>query len=350
MEVPSIFLNRILLEAAKKKASSLHLSIGSIPVLRINGKLSQMNKESILTLDILEKIINSIIDGKQLEKLKKNKKIVIVNNFASGFRFRVNIFYQKGLPSLSFNYISDVIRDLKDFRIYNQINKLINLNSGLLIITGPNDSGKTATAAALVEEINQEKKKYIVTLEDPIEYIFVNKKSVIEQMQIGRDVLSYVDGLKHCLDEDVDLVYIGEIKEELSSAMNYILELAAGNCFVVLEMNDSNSINAVGNILRAIYNENSEEAARYRLADTLTGIISQTLITGRGNELFLASEVLIVNPAVKSLIREGKIYQLESIIQTSKAEGMVNMKKSIEELIQEEKINSEDIKKYRNIY
>ncbi len=350
MEVPSIFLNRILLEAAKKKASSLHLSIGSIPVLRINGKLVQMDKESILTLDILEKIINSVIDSEQLAKLKKNKKIVVVDNFAGSFRFRVNIFYQKGLPSLSFNYIPDVIRNPKDFRIYNQISKLINLNSGLLVIAGPNDSGKTATTAALVEEINQGKKKYIITLEDPIEYIFVNKKSVIEQMQIGRDTLSYVSGLKHCLDEDVDLVYIGEIKDELSSAMNYILELATGNCFVILEINASNSINVVESILRAIYKKDYEEAARYRLADTLTGIISQTLLIGRGNELFLASEVLIVNPAVKSLIREGKIYQLESIIQTSKAEGMVSMKKSIEELVQEGKVNGEDIKKYRNIY
>lgn len=350
MEVPSIFLNRILLEAAKRKASSLHLSIGSIPILRINGKLVQMDKESILTLDRLEKIINSIINSEQLAKLKKNKKIVVVNNFVGDFRFRVNIFYQKGLPSLSFNYIPNIIRSLKNFRIYNQIDKLINLNSGLLVITGPNDSGKTTTSVALIEEINKEKKKYIITLEDPIEHIFVNKKSIIEQIQIRKDVLSYADGLKHCLDEDVDLVYIGEIKGELSSAMNYILELAAGNCFVVLEMNTDNCINAIENILRAIYKESSQESARYRLADTLVGIISQILFAGRGDELFLASEVLIVNSAVKSLIREGKIYQLESIIQTSRAEGMISMKKSIEELIKEEKISREDIKKYRNVY
>jgi len=347
MEVPSIFLNRILAEAVKKGASSLHFSVGSQPVTRIDNELISMEKESILTSEWLDKIIESFISEEEAKKFREEKEVVVVKTFAGDFRFRVNIFYQKNLPALSFNYVPTVIRSLEDLKLPIAFREKISLNSGLLIVAGPNDSGKTSTAAAFIEDVNKKEKRYIITLEDPIEYLFVNKKSIIEQRQIGRDVKSYVAGLKHCLDEDVDLVFIDEIKREFATALPLILQLAAGNSLVVLEMNAANSIRVIEKILDAAKTAISPEAARFSLADILVGIIVQKLIPRLGGGLALASEILIINPAVKSLIREGKIYQLESTIQTSREEGMISLEKAVEELVRKGEVSAEEARKIK---
>ncbi|MFH1522742.1 MAG: ATPase, T2SS/T4P/T4SS family [Patescibacteria group bacterium] len=345
MEVPSIFLNRILSDIAKRGASCLHLSVGSSPIARINGRLVHIEDTNIITVETLKKIIDSFTSKEELEILEKEREIVIVKKFGGNFRFRINIFYQKDLPSLSFNYIHDFIRNLDNLKIPELIKKTINLNSGLLVVAGPNDSGKTSTVAAFIEELNKNEEKYIITIESPIEYVFINNRSVIEQRQVGRDVLSYVDGLEHCLEEDVDLVYVDTIKKEFEQAMPYIFELASGNSFVILEVDAASSVRVIEKILNAAKVKISEEAARFNLADILVGIIVQNLIPSRGGGMSLALETLAVNSAVKSLIREGKIYQLESIIQTSREEGMISMKKSIQDLVKEGKIPQEEVGK-----
>jgi len=347
MEVPSIFLNRILAEVAKKGASSLHLSVGSPPVVRVDDKLSPLENEGIITVEILNKIIDSFLEEDEAKRLKEDKEIVVVKVFGGNFRFRVNIFYQKDLPSLSFNYIVTAVRGLADLPFPKQLKEKINLNSGLLVVAGPNDSGKTATAAAFLEEVNKNEKKYIITLENPIEYLFVNKKSIIEQRQIGRDVKSYVVGLKHCLEEDVDLVYIDEIKKEFDEAIPYILQLAAGNSLVILEMNAANSMRVIEKIFDSAKTKISPEAARFSLADVLVGVITQKLIPRLGGGLVMAYEILLVNSAIKSLIREGRIYQAESIMQTSREEGMISMEKSIDELVKSGVIQASEAKKIK---
>ncbi len=287
------------------------------------------------------------LEKEEAEILEKEREITVVKNFAGDFRFRINIFYQKELPVLSFNYISSTIKRLEDLGLAKIFDKRISAHSGLIIIAGPNDSGKTTTAAAFIEDINNKEKKYIITLENQIEYLFVNKKSIIEQRQIGRDVDSLGKGLNYCLAEDVDLVHISEIKKDFDSVLPLVLELAAGNSVVLLEINAANSIRAIEKILNSLGQSISSEAARFSLADALLGIIAQRLIPSLGGGLALAKEILIVNSAVKSLIREGKIYQLESIIQTSREEGMISLERSVTELVEAGKINPEEAKKLR---
>lgn len=349
MEVPSIFFNRILIETAKRGASSLHLSVGSVPMLRVDGRLREIENENIVTTDFLEKIISVIISEDDRRKLEQNREVVVVKEFAEGFRFRVDIYYQKELLSVSLNYISEKIRDWKELGMPEIIKEMTKYNAGLIIICGPNNSGKTTTACALVDEINKTEKKYIITLEDPIENIFISQKSIIEQRQVGRDVVSYEDGLKHCLSEDVDLVYIDEIKQNFSNAIPMILELAAGNSLVILELNSENSIRALEKILNLGSGIISKEALKYSLADTLLGIVCQRLIPARGGGVVLASEILTMTAPIKSLIREGKIYQLESIIQTSREAGMISMKKSVEDLINAGQIKKEEAQKLKLI-
>ena len=340
MEVASIFLNRVLSEAAKKGASNLHLSVGSFPMVKINGELKQIQNENILTLDTLNQIIDSLIDNKD-ENLKKQKELTIVKDFADNLRFKINIFYQKGLPVLSFSYINNsIIKDSK--KIPDILENSIDLSSGLLIVGGSNYSGKTTTIASVIEKINQKNKKYIITIENPIEYLFVNKESIIEQREVKKDTKSYLNAIKHCLDEDVDLVYIDSIKDDFGLAIPYILELAGSNTLVILEMNTKDSINTLEKILN-FSGDSLKESISYSLADVLLGIVIQKLIPGRG-EMLVANEVLVSNPAIKSLIKERKISSIKNIIQTSKGEGMIIMERSIKELVEKKKITKDEAK------
>jgi twitching motility protein PilT len=343
MEVPSIFINRILAEVAKKNAIGLHLTAGNLPLLKIDNQLIEMEGETIVSGELISKMVDTFLSEKEKEKLDKEREIIIVKNFAGNFRFRIDIFFQKDLPSLSFRYIPEVIKNIGDLKLPSVLSNLAKLDSGLFIITGPQLSGKTTTSAAIVEEINRNKRKLIITIEDPIEYLFTNKKSIIEQRQAGRDVMSVLTGVKHTIEKDVDVVFLGEIRNEFKEAAPYILELAAGNSLVLLEVNADSAARALDKILNSMQTKATEEAARYSLADVLVGVIAQKLFPRRGGGLVPACEIVLANAPIKSLIREGKTYQIEGIVQTSRKEGMVIMEKAIEELVRSGDIKQEDV-------
>lgn len=342
MDSPVDFFKRLLLDMAKKNASSLHLVVGSSPLLRVNGRFVAESEETIVKKEDVDKIIHSFLTDSELKRLEEEREIVLVKDFGENFRFRINVFYQKDSPSLSLNYISEDIADLDKLGLPANFKKGLDRAAGLLIVAGPPSSGKTSTVASIIERLNRDKRKYIMTLENPIEKIFVNKKSIVVQRQIGKDVNSFADGLRHCLDEDLDVVYIDEIRENFETVLPYILELASGNTLVILEMNAENSIRSLEKILNVSCQNLSKESVHYMLADVFYGVIAQKLIPNRENGLSLAVEVLVSNFAVKSLIREGSIYQLESVIQNSGEEGMISMEKSIKDLIMSGEIDRQE--------
>src|SRR3989339_2136 len=343
MEVASIFIGKILAEAANRGAMSLHLSIGSQPRIRVDNGLLALESENIIDQEIMSGIINFVLSEEDVARLNSDREIVTVKEFSGNLRFRINAFYQKDLPSLSYHFIPGAILNFKELGLPETVSAITGLESGLFIIAGPFGSGKTTTAAAFLEEINKNSNKYVITLENPIEYLFVNKSSVIDQRQIGRDVHTIIDGLDYCMNEDVDVLYVAEIKKDFNAAIPLVLSLAAGNSLVLLEINADNSISAIEKILTAAAGTSSREAARYNLADVLSGVVVQKLLPQRGGGPVLAHEVLLVNSAVRSLIREGKLFQIESIIQNSRREGMASMSKSVEDLAQAGKINRDNI-------
>lgn len=344
MEVPSILLNRILSETAKKNGSDLHLTVGSPPMIRVNGQFAPLADQEIITSEILNKITETFLSQAEIVKLRETKGIVLVKNMAN-FRFRINVFYQKELLALSFHYISGVIKNFADLGLAEASHNFLKANFGLLIFAGAYNSGKTSTVASFIEEVNKTSAKNIVTIEDPIEYLFVSKQSLITQRQVGSDVNTVVEALDYCLNEDIDIIYVNEIKNEeiFNSAMLKIFELASGNCLVVLEINADSSERVLEKVLGGVSRNMSGEAARYNLADILVGVVVQKLVKRRGGGLILANEILLNNAAVKSLIREGKIYQLESAIQTSRKEGMISLEKSLANLIESGEVRREDI-------
>ncbi|MBI4779520.1 Flp pilus assembly complex ATPase component TadA [Candidatus Falkowbacteria bacterium] len=344
MEVPSIFLNRILSEMVQKNGSDLHLAVGSPPMIRAGGQFIPLAGQEMVAGETINKITETFLSPDEIVKLRENKGIALVKNI-SNFRFRVNIFYQKGFLALSFRYIPSVIKNFNDLGLAEVCRNFLKETAGLLIIAGAYGSGKTTTAVSLIEELNKTKALNIVTIEDPIEYLFIGKTSLVMQRQIGTDVNTVANALDYCLSEDVDAVYINEIKDDqvFISSMSKIFELASGNCLVILEINADSYSRVLEKILAGISVNLSLEAARYNLADILIGTLVQKLVKRRGGGLILASEILLNNAAAKSLIREGKIYQLESIIQMSRKEGMISMDKSLSNLIESGEIRREDI-------
>jgi twitching motility protein PilT len=345
MEIPSILVARVLQLAAKKGASSVHLSAGSKPIIRLDGKLEIVQDEQLLTAETLRECVKVLAGEEDAAKLVQTKELVLVKSFENNLRFRINIFLQKNVPSITFSYIPNSLPSLSELGLPKEFIELINLRSGLIIICGPNDSGKTYSAASLLEDINRKQRKYIITLEDPIEYNFVNRECVIEQRQIGRDSISFRQGLELCLEEDLDIAYISDMKDEFGSTLPLILDLAAGNALVILEMRSESVTQSLEKIVNSSSSKNSQEAIRYSLSDVLLGVVCQRLLPKRGGGMVMAAEFLLNNPAAKSLIREGKIFQMAGVIQTSRSEGMFSLKRSVERLVEEEKIERSEAEK-----
>ncbi len=341
MEVYNILFNRLLSETAKRQASDLHLSAGSVPAVRKDGRLIKLEQEKIVEQEALNQIIKSFLNEENLKVLEKNRELTIVKKLGGNFRFKINIYYQKNLLAATFRLIKEDIRDFEALNIPRTAVDFTGLTSGLLIIVGPYGSGKTTTIGAFIENINQNKHQRILTIEDPIEIIFTSKQSVIEQRQVGRDVLSWNEGLRHCQNEDIDILALGNIGENLKENINLILDIASSNALVILEMNIDSAIRAIEKILN-YYPPSKLEATRVLLADVLEGVIAQKLLPKNGGGMSLAMEILSGTPALKSVIREGKIKQIQSIVQTSGEQGMVSMVQSLVSLVQKGEVSRED--------
>ncbi len=342
MQTPALLLAKLLAQTAKQNATSLHLSVGSFPILKVDGRRQALEQEPIVTINLINDLLQQYLTETEKQRLQAGRELVVVKNIGGQERFKISIFYQKNAPALTFYPIPNQIRPLADLALLDNIKKFLSQPAGLLILTGPQGSGKTSTAAAIIEEINKTRKARILTLEEPIERLFVSKKSLIEQRQVGRDTPSFANGLIYCLEEDVDVVYVGEIKKDLDSALPPVLELAAGNALVILEFNAADSTAALEKILRYLSKSLPAVSVQHALADVLFGCLAHKLVPRRGGGLALALEVMVVNSVIASLLREGKILQIKGIIPTARKEGMRTLRQAMDDLIASGEVRSED--------
>ena len=341
MEVYNILFNRLLSETAKQQASDLHLSVGSIPVLRKDGRLASLENEKIIEQETLSQIIDSFLTEEEQKSLSVKRDITVVKELGGHFRFKINVYYQRNLLAASFRLITETVRDLAALNLPEALGDFTRLSNGLLIVAGIYGSGKTTTIASLVENINQTQKKRVITLENFIEKFFVSKKSIIEQREIKKDVSGLVEGLKYCQTQDVDVLVISDIIDEFGQAIPLILEIASGSSLVILELNADSSVRVIEKIFES-FPANKIDSAKILFADVLKGVIVQRLLPKNGGGQILAYELLVVNSAVASIIRENKLRQLETIIQTSGNEGMISMNTSLINLVRSGQITSED--------
>jgi len=338
--VVSVNLDKLLDVTIKSKASDMHLVSGQNPVMRVEGELKPLN-EKIYTPDEIKGMIYGSLRPEQIDSFEENLELDTAYSTDTG-RFRVNILKEKGKLAAAFRYIPFESKSLKDLGLPEVISDLARQPNGLVLVTGPTGSGKSTTLEAMVEIINQEKSRMIISLEDPIEHLYESKKSVIIQREIGTDSHSFVDALKHTLRQDVDVIVVGEMRD--LETISIALTAAETGHLVLATLHTKDTISAINRILDA-FPSGQQPLIRTQLAETLKGVVSQILIpTKDGKGRAIATEILINTRAVANNIRQGRSEETRSIIQTGGQLGMHTMDASVQLLCKEGKITLEDAK------
>lgn len=332
-------LESLLLKAIEKGASDLHLIAGLPPYIRIDGLLQPLGTEIISGKEI-DFIAKEVLGEKNYKRfvLEKNIDFAFENN--SGNRFRINFFYEKDLPALAARIIPNEIPTMEDIGMPQIMYDICNLDRGLILVTGPTGCGKSTSLAAMIEYINQNRCVNIITLEDPIEFIFHPKKSIIRQRQLRSDMLSFQDGLVHALRQDPNVIMVGEMRNLETIATT--ITLAETGHLVFATLHTYSAGQTIDRIID-IFPPYQQNQIRMQISITLKAVLTQRLLPAIGGGRVAARELLINTPAVANLIRENKISQIKTVIQTSAKEGMLTMENSLNKLYKDGLIDKETL-------
>lgn len=336
-------LEEFLELAGKQDASDVHFSVGRYPTLRIDGQLTGLTKYPILTGEHTKGLVNALLTEDQKEKLSRFKEIDFSYNYKDKARFRVSVFYQRGYLSAALRFFPPKIRTVKELNLPPIIETFAHPSQGFLLVVGPTGHGKTTTLAALIDYINHHQTKHIVTIEDPIEYIFDQDKSIVDQREVGSDTRSFKKALRAAFRQDPDVIMVGEMRdlETISTA----LTAAETGHLVLATLHTNNAAQTIDRIIDSFPAE-AKNQVRAQMAATLLGVISQRLIPRINGGRIPAIELMIANAAVRNLIREGKIYQIDLVIETSTEEGMISLNRSLANLIHKGEISLENAETY----
>lgn len=330
-------LKELLNKAIAMKASDLHLTVGLSPTVRCNGKLIGLGEEK-LTISYTEKFSKEILGEKYKEYLSCGE--FDTSYFVEGIgRFRVNVFKQKNNDAIAIRIIDLKIPTLDELKHPIVIKDIINKRRGLVLVTGPTGSGKSTTLAAIINEINNIREAHIITLEDPIEYLHTHNKCIINQREIGKDSRSYKSALKAILREDPDVILIGEMRD--LETISIAITAAETGHLVLSTLHTVGAANTIERIID-VFPPYQQQQIKSQLASVLEAVISQQLLINKNNNGRVAVfEIMISTPGIKNLIRDGKTFQIESMIQTGSKYGMKTMDMSIYELYKNGVISKE---------
>lgn len=335
--------DKILTESYELCASDVHLVVGSKPTFRIDGELVSREEYLPITKESIFDLLKSFLKEEYFNKFLENKELDISYDLKNISRFRINLYFERDNPCFVARIISKKIPKIEDLKLPPAILNLINSSRGLILVTGPTGSGKSTTLASMVDYINENQSKNIITIEDPIEFIYESKKSLITQRQFGIDTFSYGEALKHVLRQDPNVIMVGEMRdlETISSTVT----LAESGHLVFSTLHTFNACQTIDRIID-VFPVSAQDQIRTQLAMTLSAVISQRLIPKIGGGRIVVFEVMINTPAVSNLIREGKTAQINNIIQTSSAEGMFTMKQDVKKFINMGVVDQ----KYENLF
>ena len=326
-----IDLNDIMNKAIEQESSDILIIVGMPPIIRIHTELIMLTNFGEVAESDAQQMLASMLNEDQIKSFNKNKDIDFSITAVSGVRFRVNVHYQKGSLAMALRLINSVIPDIETLGLPPIVRELANLPRGLVLVTGPTGSGKSTSLASLIEEINRNQSKHIITIEDPIEYDFTSNASVIEQREIGTDCPSFASGLRHALRQDPDVILVGEMRDlETTSAT---ITAAETGHLVFSTLHTVSASRTVERIID-IYPANQQTQIRTMLANTLQAVVSQTLIR-RADEpgMIPAVEIMICNSAVRNCIRDSRICEVPNIIETGQRVGMQSIDQSIGQML-----------------
>jgi len=331
-------IKELLKTAIDQNSSDLHISVGYPPTLRIGGRLVPLLKMETLSPADAQGLAFALMDSEQKKRLFNVKEVDFSYNFEERARFRVNIFFQKGYISCSLRLIPNKILTIEELNLPPILHKFIQPTQGFLLITGPSRQGKSTTLAALIDEINHSRMCHIITIEDPIEYVFEGDRSIIDQREVYQDTLSFARALRSTFRQDPDVIMVGEMRdaETISIALS-----AAETGHLVLSTLHTNSASQTIHRIVDSFPPEQQLQVRAQLADSLLGVVSQRLIPRIKGGLIPACEIMINTPAVANLIRENKTHELPIIIETSSEIGMISLNRYLANLIKIKEISLE---------
>lgn len=323
-------LKNLLLLVGQQGASDLHLVVGRYPTLRIDGKLHPITQEKVLTPDDTKALSDVLLTESKKQELIDAGHTDFSYNFDDKVRFRTNVFFQKGYISVTMRFIMDRLRNLEELSIPSSLYGFANYSQGLVLITGPVGHGKSTTLAAIIDYINHNFEKHIITIEDPIEFVYNQDRCIINQREIGRDAKNFPDALRAVFREDVNVVLLGELRdlETISTAMT-----AAETGHLIFATMHTNDVSQTVDRIIDVFPSHQQNQIRSQFASVLLGIVSQRLLPKTGGSRIPAVEIMFKNNAVENLIRENKVHQLDSVIETGLKEGMISLDRALADLV-----------------
>lgn len=335
-------IKQLLEITIKRRASDLHLLVGYPPMLRVDGALISMPEEQPLTSEMIETHAFALFTGEQKDLFLANKELDFSYSVGDS-RFRINVYNQRGTIAVAFRNLPQRIRNVEELFLPKICHEFVKLRQGLVLVTGPTGHGKSTTLAAIINEINESRDTHIITIEDPIEYMYPKGRSIISQREMHTDTYSWNVALRSVLREDPDVVLIGEMRdyETIASA----LTIAETGHLVLATLHTNSSAQSIDRIVD-VFPENQQAQIKLQLAATLQAILSQRLLPAIGGGRKPATEILMATPAVKTTIREGKTHLIDNIIQTSADAGMMLMETSLVSMVKRGIVSLEVAKEY----
>lgn len=331
-------LNQLLKLTIERSASDLHIIANYFPTIRIHGELAPVAAAQILTTDSTEKILLPILSQQQKESFLLNRELDFGYEL-EGHRFRVNLYYSKGSISASFRYIPKEIKNFEELGLLPVFENFVGIRQGFILVTGPTGHGKSTTLASIINQINLRFRKHIVTIEDPIEYVYSPAQSIVSQREILKDSHSWSASLRAALREDPDVVLIGEMRDY--ETVQAALTIAETGHLVFSTVHTNSSAETINRIVD-IFPSNQQNQVKVQLSATLAAVVSQRLVPNiEGNGRIPAFEILLNNSAVSTIIREGKTHLIDGVIETSGAEGMTLIEKHLYSLYIQKKITKQ---------
>ena len=333
----------LLEEIVRKNASDLHLQVGLPPMMRLDGVLAPFPGYNPLNAEEVERLVFAILDDDQQKILIKDKEFDFSFAFGDLGRFRVNAFHERGNLAASLRLIPNQIKTITELGMPPVIQSFADFPRGLVLVTGPTGSGKSTTLAALIDKINSEKAQHIITIEDPIEFTHKSKRSAIVQREVHYDTYSFSAALRSSLRQDPDGVLIGEMRdlETISAAIT----IAETGHLVFATLHTNSAAQSIDRMID-VFPPHQQSQVRSQLANVLQGICAQRLVPAIGGGRVVAAEVMVANPAIRNIIREGKTHQLDTVIQTGSDQGMQTMDRTLVKLVQSGVVTYDDAREF----
>ena len=331
METVHFAIDDLLAETHANDASDLHMTVGSNPTIRVRGSLTRLEEYPKMTAELLRTLLYSIMSTEQQKELEVKRQIDLSHSVPGLARFRVNVYFQRRSLGAAFRLIPDRLKTLEELNLPASLHELSRRPRGLVVVTGPTGSGKSTTLAAMIDEVNRTRADHIITIEDPIEFVHWHKGCIVNQREIGIDATSFADALRAALRQDPDVILLGEMRD-LETIATALTAAETGH-LVFATLHTQSAPGTIDRIID-VFPGHQQDQVRTQIASALQGVVTQALLPsadGRGR--IAACEVLLPDDAVRNLIRQGKVEQIYSVMQTNTRRGMQTLEQALADLV-----------------